>query len=373
MKNQKTILVMLIITAMLFMIGCTANNEANENDTTQNEADNQLAIDYSKGLDEAGHFEEVQAVDFVNLPDYSSIIIPEDVSTITEETLQENINQLLADFTSQIEVTDRAVENGDNVNIDYVGSVDGVEFEGGSTGGAGTMVQIGVTQYIDDFLEQLIGHMPGESFDIEVTFPEDYGVDNLNGKDAIFAITINHIVEDEEAVLTDEFVKETFEEEYALTNVSDLEDFIKDELKKAAITNFVNTFIVENSEVVSVPESVLEFQETAMVNYYTISAASYGMELVDFIQGYAGYEDLEALIEASQDQIKSTSEYLMILQAIAEDSKLDVTEDDLTAYFVEYADSDDYTQFTDVYGMPYLKNLVLKEVVINHLVENAQY
>ena len=85
------------------------------------------------------------------------------------------------------------IEDGDTVNIDYVGSIDGVEFEGGNTKGNGADLVIGSHTYIDDFEEQLIGHHPGDSVDVTVTFPEDYGKDELNGKEALFKVTINGI------------------------------------------------------------------------------------------------------------------------------------------------------------------------------------
>ena len=89
--------------------------------------------------------------------------------------------------------TSLTIEDGDTVNIDYVGSIDGVEFEGGNTKGNGADLVIGSPTYIDDFEEQLIGHHPGDSVDVTVTFPEDYGKDELNGKEALFKVTINGI------------------------------------------------------------------------------------------------------------------------------------------------------------------------------------
>ena len=85
------------------------------------------------------------------------------------------------------------IEDGDTVNIDYVGSIDGVEFEGGNTKENGADLVIGSHTYIDDFEEQLIGHHPGDSVDVTVTFPEDYGKDELNGKEALFKVTVNGI------------------------------------------------------------------------------------------------------------------------------------------------------------------------------------
>lgn len=103
--------------------------------------------------------------------------------------------------TSQEENTDPAlstdtsltVADGDTVNIDYVGSIDGVEFEGGNTNGTGTDLTIGSGLYIDDFEEQLIGAHPGDQVDVYATFPEDYGKEDLNGKEALFQVTINGI------------------------------------------------------------------------------------------------------------------------------------------------------------------------------------
>lgn len=91
--------------------------------------------------------------------------------------------------------TSLTVEDGDTVNIDYVGTVDGVEFSGGNTQGMGTDLTIGSGSYIDDFEEQLIGHKVGETVTVEVTFPENYGNEDLNGKDAVFEVVINGIYE----------------------------------------------------------------------------------------------------------------------------------------------------------------------------------
>ena len=89
--------------------------------------------------------------------------------------------------------TSLEVKDGDTVNIDYVGSVDGVEFAGGNTNGAGTSLKIGSGSYIDDFEEQLIGAHPGDTVEVNVTFPKEYGNEELNGKDAVFKVVINGI------------------------------------------------------------------------------------------------------------------------------------------------------------------------------------
>ena len=93
--------------------------------------------------------------------------------------------------------TSLTVEDGDTVNIDYVGSVDGVEFDGGSTNGQGTDLTIGSGLYIDNFEEQLIGSHTGDTVEVNATFPDDYSSEDLQGQDALFEVTINGIYQND--------------------------------------------------------------------------------------------------------------------------------------------------------------------------------
>lgn len=110
------------------------------------------------------------------------------VSTEASDTSSES-----TDTTAYQTDSSLAIADGDKVNIDYVGYVDGTAFEGGDTKGQGTDLTIGSGTYIDDFEEQLIGAHPGDTVTVNVTFPENYGKENLNGKDATFDVTINGI------------------------------------------------------------------------------------------------------------------------------------------------------------------------------------
>ena len=103
----------------------------------------------------------------------------------------------VADTNSESYLTDSSlkIEDGDTVNIDYTGYVDGKAFDGGSTDGSGADLTIGSGSYVDDFEEQLIGYHPGDSVTVRVTFPEDYGNEELNGKEAEFDVTINGVYE----------------------------------------------------------------------------------------------------------------------------------------------------------------------------------
>ena len=132
-----------------------------------------------------------------------------DTSEETDETADAEVTTTpevteAADATTTPEVaeapsysTDSSLEvkDGDTVNIDYVGKIDGTAFDGGSTDGNGTDLVIGSGTYIDNFEEQLIGAHPGDEVEVTVTFPDDYGVDDLNGKEAVFDVTVNGIYE----------------------------------------------------------------------------------------------------------------------------------------------------------------------------------
>ena len=188
---NRLVKVLAAMMALLLCLGLTA--------CAGKQGNGDAAVNYSLGLTTDGRFEGIAAKDYVTLGQYTSLTYPEEVTSVKEEDIQTRIDSIMSSHTYTNEVTDRAVQDGDTLNIDYVGKVDGVAFEGGSTDGNGTQVTIGVTSYIDDFLEQLIGHQPGETFDIEVTFPDPYQNNpDLAGKDAVFVTTINYIEETEE-------------------------------------------------------------------------------------------------------------------------------------------------------------------------------
>jgi trigger factor len=264
------------------------------------------------------------------------------------------------------------VADGDTVNIDYVGSVDGVEFEGGSTGGNGTEVTIGVTQYIDDFLEQLIGREAGETFDINVTFPEDYGNETLNGKDAVFVTTVNHIVGTKIPELNDEFVSSNFAESNSWNTVEDLNEGVRTHLKDSAVSLYLQEFILENCEVASIPESLMTYQEEAMMAYYEDYAASYSMSVDDFLTSYLGVESADALLVQNKAQNEEQAKFYLVVQAIAEDAEIALSDDEVKEFFLEQYSEEEYTQLESEAGLPYMKMIVMNEKVLEELENNAK-
>jgi trigger factor len=345
---------------MLFSLaGCGAKKETAD-------------FSYSNGIDDNGYWENIKALDYVDLCSYNGISVPKNIHEITDEAVKEKVDSILSENPDREKITDRAVADKDTVNIDYVGSIDGVEFEGGSTQGRGTDVTIGVTQYIDDFLDQIVGHKPGETFDVNVTFPKDYGKEELNGKDAVFKCTVNYIVKETEVTEpTDEYVEKVLAPIYSWKTVAEMKDGIRYDLQKTAISDYVQQYITDNTTVKSVPKSLLKYQQDSMVNYYKTYADQMNMKMDDFLTQYVGVSNTKELLKKSEEDNKQNAEYCLIVQAIAEDAGIKVTDEDVAAYFKDVVGTDDYSAYKESYGMGYLKLNTLQQNVLDYVVEKA--
>ena len=327
---------------------------------------------YSEGIAANGFWEDISALEHVELFAYQPFSIPKEVHEISDGDLQSALGSLYAGYDPDMRmVTDRAVLAGDIVNIDYIGSVDGVPFDNGSTEGFGTDVTAGSTDYIDDFLTQIIGRMPGETFDVEVTFPEDYGQDHLNGMDAVFLTTINYITEYD---ITDSFVAENLYDAYGWETVRDMEDATREDMQKSAIDNYVWSHMATGATVLDMPEAILqyqgklvEYQEQGMLDYYLEMADSYEMDLEDFLQIYVGVSGVDALLAQNREGIATDILRTLVVQAIAEDAGLSVSNADLELHLP------DYTSYEGQFGMPWIRQYVLGRMVHELIIENAVF
>ena len=329
------------------------NNDAPSVDANDGADENALP-DYtylSEGIGENGCFAGVKASDIVTLPEYKGISAPTSVVTADPDAVAQEVESLLNSLSERVEVTDRAVEDGDTINIDYVGSVDGVEFTGGNTQGQGAEVTIGVTNYIDDFLQQLIGHMPGENFDIEVTFPEDYGRDDLNGKDAIFNVTINYIV----GTVTESEITDAVAAKLGYESADELSAAIEEYVVRNAKNEFISS-IYEQSEIAEIPESVQKNVE----DYVRFNVEqNYGVDLAAFCQ-YIGTTEEEYLAHA----VESVGKNYLSAQAIAEIENIEVTDEDVIAGGYENA--------VEVFGVGYVKRYILMQTKVpEFIIANA--
>ncbi len=313
-----------------------------------------------KGLDANGFFEGVKASEIVTSLEYKGIELPKSVKEASEEDIEEQIDIILEEYVTYEQIKEGTIEDGTTVNIDYVGSVDGVPFEGGSTGGQGTDVTIGVTNYIDGFLDQLIGHKPGETFDINVTFPDPYPNNtDLSGKPAVFNITVNYIQGDKiEAELTDEIAAE-----YGFDTKEDLIADISAWLIASQASEAFNT-VAEKAVCENIPDSVIEYFKARDKAEYTNYAKSYGMTLEDFLKNVGGYDSLDAYYEEQMENYITEAKFYLVAQAIAELENIVITSEDVTASA--------YAGYVEDYGEAYIKQVILiQDVIPVFIVDNA--
>ncbi|MBR4036068.1 MAG: FKBP-type peptidyl-prolyl cis-trans isomerase [Oscillospiraceae bacterium] len=363
MKKNLTRLVCLVLAAIM-LIGCFAYFTMEEVETH----------DYSAGLTEEGFFEGITALDNVVLPDYHAYTIPEDATIATEDEINSKIHtEILSAYATQEKDTDadRVVKDGDSINIDFDGKIDGVAFEGGSTGGAGNDVTIGSGRFIEGFEEQIIGHKAGETFDINVTFPEDYGNEELNGKDAVFTITVNHLYNTVIPELTEDFVKEKLSEHYE--DVADLKAQVAESIVDADTKNHIWGKLMDETTVTSYPQQIHDYEVAARKANLELTASQWGIGLEGLLSLYGceTMDDYVALEDVAAD-IKDFEKVYLTVQAVAEKEGWRVSEEDMKEYFSTMFGTEDYSDYEKVYGKPYLKSIVIRDIILNNLVENAE-
>lgn len=322
---------------------------------------------YSLGLNENnGYIKGVTASNAVTIPaDYDSIVIPAaDVEYTEEEFEEEKEKQLSSHQVLNTEST-AAVEDGNKVNIDYVGSIDGVEFEGGNTNGSGSDVSIGSGMLIDDFEQQIIGHKVGDEFDVNVTFPEDYSAADLAGKDALFKVTLNGIYED--GVFDDDFVAENLKA-YA-TTVDEYFEYKKDEAAKDRLSTAVLDYLKNNTTVNSIPKKYLKILKSTK-KYSDQRSYEYMNEMYKsyYGQGYSSFEDYTGQTEEEYDlsleeDCTEEAKLILIYQSIAEKQGIAPTDDEVKAYVEDTYGEDSYEDRVNTYGVAYLKQELISKKV----------
>lgn len=327
-------------------------------------------FDYSSIFDENGYVAGVTASDYITLPEDLGLTLSDEANTVSDEDVADYINEnIMVNYTETQEVTDRAAADGDTVNIDYVGTVDGVEFDGGSA--EGYDLTLGSGTFIDGFEEQIVGHTPGESFDVTVTFPEDYRATDLAGKEAVFATTLNYISESVTPELTDDFVKENLNESLGLDSVETLNAYISDMLLFSQQTNELYSQLSEKLTVEGeVPAELTKYFEDYYLSSPYLYAQMYGVSLDEFMQAN-GYDSAAAYLESSRTYIDGAIQQTLILQALAEKYGITCTTETLENQFQEYFGSSDTSSYVNYYGENYLKMSILNDLVMEKLVEEV--
>jgi len=325
----------------------------------------EASADFSEGLTEEGY---VKGADLskVDIDALDAIVVQYADVAYTQEDCDSQIQQFLENTAYYSDDAALTVEDGSEINLDYVGYVDGVAFDGGNTNGAGTTLTIGSGTYIDNFEEQLIGAHPGDAVTVEVTFPDPYDNNaDLAGKAATFECVVNSIKTVPE--YTDEWVAENCSA-YASTK-AELEAYVIEQGYNYNLINYLSNYVLENVSSKGAPKSYLKHLKA--VRKYTDNATyEYYNSYFSSMLGYSLYGSFEDYTG------KTEAEYAEYLDTIAtQNASADVT---LEAYFkakgltvsdeTYQAVLDTYgTEAVSTYGEPFLKQEAIKEVALQEL------
>ena len=230
---------------------------------------------------------------------------------------------------SELVVKEGAAENGDTVVIDFVGSVDGVEFDGGK--GENHSLELGSGQFIPGFEDQLVGAKAGDEVEVKVTFPEDYQAADLAGKAAVFVTKVNEVKAKEVPALDDELAKDLDDE---VETLDELKAKYRKELEAAkeiafddAVEGAALDLAVENAEIVELPAEMVEDEVHRAMNEFMGNMQRQGIspEMYFQITGTT-QEDLHKQYEADADKRVKTN---LVIEAVAAAEGFDATEEEI--------------------------------------------
>lgn len=272
----------------------------------------------------------------VVLGEYKGLEIEAVPTEVSDEMIDNEIDKQRHLNARRINIDDRAAEEGDKVNIDFVGKVDGVAFDGGTA--EDQELELGSGSFIPGFEEGIVGHEVGEAFDIEVSFPEDYHSEELKGKDAVFSITLNSIAVEELPEVDDEFIKDISE--------FDTVDEYKEDLKKqkaeeveANAKNIRMDRVLEAAAAnakVDVPDVMVKNAIDEQIRNMDNNMRSQGIQLEQYLQMLGqSLDDFKDSMrpDAEREVLKS-----LVLEAIVAAEKFEVTDDELEAYAREMSE-----------------------------------
>ena len=264
------------------------------------------------------------------LGQYKGVKVDKADVTVTEEDIAAEINKEREKNSRTVEVTDRAVKDGDIATIDFEGFVDGVAFEGGKD--SDYPLTIGSHTFIPGFEEELVGAEIGKETDVNVTFPEDYQAEELAGKQAVFKCTVKKLQEKQLPELDDDFVGEISEES---DTVEEYRDEIrkklagrKEESAKAAKEEAVIDAIIADAKM-DIPEAMVETQQRQMVQDYAQRLQSQGLSMEQYMQ-FTGMTR-EMLLEQVKPQVMRRIQSRLVLEAVAAAEGIEVTEEEIAA------------------------------------------
>ncbi|MDD3368896.1 MAG: trigger factor [Lachnospiraceae bacterium] len=272
----------------------------------------------------------------IKLGKYKGVKVEKIDTEVTEEEITAAIDQEREHNAREINVTDRAVKSGDQIILDFDGSVDGVPFDGGK--GENYPLTIGSNSFIPGFEDQLIGAEIGKELDVNVTFPEDYHAEELKGKASVFKCTVKEIKEKQLPELDDEFAGEVSEFETVADYKADVKKKLeakKEDEAKAKKEDEVLKAIITDSEI-EIPAPMLETQQRQQVNDFAQRLQMQGLSIEQYFQ-FSGLTP-EKMMEQMKPQAEQRIQARLVLEAIVKAENIEVTDADYDAEVAKMAE-----------------------------------
>ena len=272
----------------------------------------------------------------VTLGDYKGLSVEADLQKLTDEMVDARIEEDRNKASRTIDVEDRPVQEGDTVNLDYAGSVDGVPFAGGTA--AGQTLTIGSHQFIPGFEEQMIGMKLGEEKDLNVRFPDEYHAEELKGKDAVFHVKVNGIQVTEKPELDDDFAADISEFDTFKAYRENIVNELTKQIEKnndIAIENALVEKAAENAQM-DIPTAMIEDQAEYQVREMGMRMSYQGLRMEDYLK-YTGQtmEDLKKMYMPEAEKRVRTE---LVIEAIRKAEKIEPTEKDIEKEIAEQAE-----------------------------------
>lgn len=382
--KKRVVMVALLLTLTIAAAGCTKKSEeTNSNDTNTESTDSTEETDTTEEQQNTEETEdaqeegpttselmaEIDVAKCVTLGEYKGITVKKTIEPVTDEDVEKEIQTALEDYP--VEVNNRSVQEGDTVDIDYVGRIDGEEFEGGSDQGA--FLKIGSGQFIDGFEDGLIGASKGETRVLELTFPDNY-TEDLAGKAVEFTVTVNAIKEPLEEP-NDEWVAANIEgyytvDEYKAGIRSEQEENNK-QTAEEQMRYTAWTTVVDGCTINEYPDSLVEMGK----KLYTQQAETYakyaGMELKQFIESSGiTQEEFDANAE---EYGKDVAAQALVNQAICNAEGYSIGDDAykeaLNNMLTEYGCTEE--ELISAYGQDNVEQSIMMNRVIQLILDNA--
>ena len=277
----------------------------------------------------------------VAVSEYKGLKAPKNVKDITEDDINAQIEQIRQRNARIVSVDDRAAQLQDEVIINFEGFMDGVAFDGGQA--EDFPLKLGSGQFIAGFEDQIVGHSIGDEFDVNVTFPEDYQMEEYAGKPAVFKVKLNAINMTELPEVDDELIKDTTEFDTIDEWKADIKAKLEQQAETRAASEFENHLmqkIIENTDGV-IPKCMFDHRIDSLVSNFEHSLKQQGMDLDIYLQ-YTGM-DMDSFRESFTERAENEVTLRLGLEKIAELENIEISDEAIENQLKEIADANNMT------------------------------